>query len=91
MWSEKYAAGGLTIVGVHGYDFTGQTPVAEGVRDYKMTYPVVDDTQKAVWKAYGITSRPSWAVIGKDGALVQRGVGSAITPQVQGRIEAALR
>lgn len=86
-----YAAQGLTIIGVHGYDFTGQTPVAEGVKDYKMTYPVVDDTQKSVWKAYGIASRPSWALIGKDGALIQRGVGSATTAQVQRQIEAALR
>lgn len=76
---------------MHGYDFPGQTPAAEGVKDYKMTYPVVDDVQKKVWQAYGIFSRPSWTLIGKDGAIIQRGVGSAITPQAQKQIEAALR
>jgi len=61
------------------------------VKDYKQTYPVVDDAQKVVWKAYGITSRPSWVLIGKDGAIVQRGVGSATTMQAQKLIETALR
>jgi len=76
---------------VHGPDFPEQPTVALGVKDYKMTYPVVDDAQKTVWKAYGITSRPSWALIGKDGVLVQRGAGSATTPQIQKQIETALR
>ncbi len=81
----------MTIIGVHGPDFPEQPTVAEGVKDYNKIYPVVDDAQKAVWKAYGITSRPSWVLIGKDGAIVQRGVGSATTPQAQRLIETQLR
>lgn len=81
----------MTIIGVHGPDFSGQPTVALGVKDYKMTYPVVDDAQKAVWKEYGVTSHPSWALISKDGVLVQRGAGSATTMQVQKQIESALR
>jgi len=87
----QYGEQGLTIIGVHGPDFPQQPTVAEGVKDYKQVYPVVDDAQKVVWKAYGITSRPSWVLIGKDGTIVQRSVGSATTMQAQKLIETALR
>ncbi len=66
-------------------------PVAAGVKELKITYPVVDDDAKKVWKDYSIRSQPSWALIGKDGVLIQRGVGLATTAAVKQRIEAALR
>jgi hypothetical protein len=81
---------GLTIIGVHGNDYKGQPSVASGVKDYKINYPVVDDVEKKIWKDYGIRSRPAWALIGKDGALIQKGIGLVTTPDVQKRIEAAL-
>ncbi len=75
---------------MHGNEFPGQTAVAIGVKDYKIIYPVVDDAQQQVYKAYGITAQPSWALIGKDGGLIRRGVGGAATPQVRQLIERAL-
>ncbi len=76
---------------MHGNEFTGQMPVAAGVKELKITYPVVDDVEKHIWKDYGIRSQPSWALISKDGTLMQRGVGLVTTPEVRQSIEAALR
>lgn len=76
---------------MHGYDYQGQQPAAEGVKELKITYPVVDDVKKQVWKDYGVVYRPSWALIAKDGSLIDRQVGEAITPAVKQKIEAALK
>lgn len=76
---------------MHGNDYKGQLSVASGVKELKITYPVVDDVEKQVWKDYGIRFRPSWALIGKDGSLIQKQVGEATTAEVKQRIEAALR
>jgi len=51
----------------------------------------VDDDAKKVWNDYSIRSQPSWALIGKDGTLIQRGVGLATTPDIKQRIEVALK
>ena len=81
----------MTIIGVHGNEIKGQPPVASGVKDYKITYPVVDDVNKQVWNQYSIVSQPSWALIAKDGTLIKRQVGMATTDEARQRIEAALK
>ncbi len=73
---------------MHGYDFSGQTPIADGVKDFAITYPVVDDTQKTVWKKYGITSHPSWALIASDGTVLDRQVGGITAPAATQKINA---
>ncbi len=65
--------------------------MASGVKELQIAYPVVDDVAKQVWKDYGVRFRPSWALIGRDGALIQKQVGEATTAEVRQRIEAALR
>lgn len=76
---------------MHGNEFPGQTAVSVGVKDYGITYPAVDDAQSQIYKAYGISSQPSWALIGKDGTITKRQVGGAAIPQVEQLIQTALQ
>ncbi len=76
---------------MHGNEFPGQTAVSIGVKDYGITYPAVDDAQFQMYKAYGVTQQPSWALIGKDGAIVKRQAGGAAIPQVEQLIQTALK
>ncbi len=79
------------MIGVHGPEFGSAPPVAEGVKDYKINYPVVDDANKQVWKQYGIVGQPSWALIAKDGTLIKRQAGIVTKPEVKQMIEDALK
>lgn len=89
-WHARYQGRGLVMVGVQGYDFPGQLPVAAAIKELQLTYPVAHDEAKAVWRAYGIRFRPAHALIGPDGRIAGQGVGRVTTPEVQAQIEALL-
>jgi len=71
-WHERYAAQGLTIVGVHCPEFTWEKPlekVADAVRDLRIRYPVVQDNDFAVWNRYGVRAWPTLALVDKRGIV----------------------
>ncbi len=49
------------------------------------------DEAKATWRAYNIRFRPSYVLIGPDGAIAGQGVGLVTTDAVKGQIEALLQ
>jgi thiol-disulfide isomerase/thioredoxin len=54
-WHERYAARGLTIVGVHTpeFEFTADPAmVAAAVRDEELPYPVLLDDSRETWQLY---------------------------------------
>jgi hypothetical protein len=89
-WHQQYKARGLTLIAVHGYDYPGQSPIAEAVTQLKIDYPVAHDEQKATWKLFGIRARPAHVLIGPDGAIADRGVGLVTIDEVKTRVEALL-
>jgi cytochrome c biogenesis protein CcdA/thiol-disulfide isomerase/thioredoxin len=55
-WSDKYAAQGLVVVGVHAPEFAFEKNVdnvKQAVTDLKIGYPVAVDNDYAIWRAFG--------------------------------------
>jgi len=71
-WHGRYAAQGLTIVGVHCPEFTWEKPfekVVDAVRDLGIRYPVVQDNDFAVWNRYAVRGWPTLALVDRRGIV----------------------
>ena len=71
-WYEKYADMGLVIVGVHTPEFVfaqDADEVAAGVERLGITYPVVADSNYAIWNAYSNRWWPRKFLVDKDGVI----------------------
>lgn len=71
-WAEKYADRGLVVVGVHTPEFafekeTGNVQMA--LRDLKITYPVVQDNQFRIWRAFDNRYWPALYFIDAQGRI----------------------
>ena len=54
-WHERYRDKGLTVIGVHTPEFTFaqyESNVERGIREFGLTYPVVIDSNREIWKAF---------------------------------------
>jgi AhpC/TSA family len=72
-WHERYAAAGLTIIGVHSPGFTPSADpeaVRAAVRRLGIAHPVVLDSQLEVWRLYDNLGWPARYLWGADGMLV---------------------
>lgn len=71
-WNEKYKDMGLVIVGVHTpeFAFEHETPnVEKAVKDFSITYPVMQDNDYATWNAYDNHYWPAHYLIDKNGKI----------------------
>lgn len=71
-WNEKYKDKGLVIIGVHApeYEFEkNEKNVAQAIKDFKLTYPIVQDNDFATWRAYDNHYWPAKYFIDKDGYI----------------------
>ena len=71
-WHERYRAKGLTVIGVHTPEFTFaqyESNVERGVREFGLTYPIVIDTNREIWKAFANRYWPTKYLLDKDGYL----------------------
>jgi len=58
-WHERYQDKGLTVIGVHTPEFTFaqyESNVERGIREFGLTYPVVVDSNREIWKALPIAT-----------------------------------
>ena len=54
-WHERYLDKGLTVIGVHTPEFTFaqyESNVERGIREFGLTYPIVIDSNREIWKAF---------------------------------------
>ena len=54
-WHERYRDKGLTVIGVHTPEFTFaqyESNVERGIREFGLTYPIVIDSNREIWKAF---------------------------------------
>lgn len=65
---ERYAASGLTVVGVNTNDEEGMA--APAARRLKLGFPIVYDENNTIAKQYGVTGLPTLIVISKTGKIV---------------------
>lgn len=69
-WNEKYKDKGLVIIGVHAPEFEfekSEKNVAQAIKDFKLTYPIVQDNDFATWRAYSNRYWPAKYFIDKAG------------------------
>jgi thiol-disulfide isomerase/thioredoxin len=71
-WHERYGNNGLTVIGVHTPEFTFaqyESNVERGVREFGLTYPIVVDSDRDIWKAFAHRYWPSKYLLDKHGYL----------------------
>lgn len=69
-WNEKYKDKGLVIIGVHAPEFEfekSEKNVSQAIKDFQLTYPIVQDNDFATWRAYSNRYWPAKYFIDKDG------------------------
>jgi alkyl hydroperoxide reductase subunit AhpC len=77
-WHENYAAAGLTIVGVHTPEAFWEKPygkVVAAAKRLKISYPVVQDNDYAIWKRFGAWAWPTAIVVDRKGVIRYRHIG----------------
>jgi thiol-disulfide isomerase/thioredoxin len=71
-WHERYRDKGLTVIGVHTPEFTFaqyESNVERGIRGFGLTYPIVIDSDREIWKAFANRYWPTKYLLDKDGYL----------------------
>ncbi len=71
-WHEKYQDDGLVILGVHAPEFQFEKVLAnvqEAVDDFGLTYPVVQDNDFELWRAYSNRYWPAKYLIDQEGVV----------------------
>jgi hypothetical protein len=92
-WHERYATGGLTIVGVHTPEFFWEKPydrVVAAVRDLKIPYAVVQDNDWVNWKRYGVRGWPTAVLVDRRGIVRYRHVGEGADRETGAMIQRLL-
>jgi len=71
-WHERYEDKGLTVIGVHTPEFTFaqyESNVERGIREFGLTYAVVVDSDREIWKAFANRYWPTKYLLDKEGYL----------------------
>jgi len=69
-WYEKYKDDGFVVIGVHTPEFEFEkstSNVLDALKQYKITYPVVQDNEYKIWNSYNNQYWPAHYLIDKDG------------------------
>jgi thiol-disulfide isomerase/thioredoxin len=71
-WHERYGSKGLTVIGVHTPEFSFaqyESNVERGIREFGLTYAVVVDSDREIWKAFANRYWPTKYLLDKEGYL----------------------
>ncbi len=71
-WYSQYKDKGLVIIGVHSPEFEFEKiekNVAQAIKDFQLTYPVVQDNDFSTWRAYNNHYWPAKYFIDKQGYI----------------------
>ena len=71
-WAAKYKDRGLVVVGVHTPEFGFERDIANvrrAVGELRVGYPVVLDSDYAIWRAFDNNAWPAFYFIGADGRV----------------------
>jgi thiol-disulfide isomerase/thioredoxin len=92
-WWEKYKDQGLVIVGVHTPEFASERVlenVQEAVQRDGIGWPVVQDNDYTIWRAYGNHYWPRFYLIDERGQIIYDHIGEGAYEQTDAQIAAAL-
>jgi thiol-disulfide isomerase/thioredoxin len=92
-WWAKYKDQGLVIVGVHTPEFESEHVLANvqnAVKEQRIEWPVVQDNDYAIWKAYGNHYWPHFYLVDERGQIIYDHIGEGAYDQTDAQIAAAL-
>lgn len=92
-WYQKYKDQGLVVIGVHTpeFSFEHQTQnVADALKQFGITYPVILDNEYKTWNAYNNEYWPNEYLIDIDGFVVDNHSGEGDYDKTEQAIQKAL-
>ena len=92
-WHENYGDEGLTIVGVHTPEFRYEEDAAnvrEAILAAGIRYPVVQDNDRATWRAFDNHVWPAMYLVSADGQIVYRHFGEGRYEETEQAIREAI-
>ncbi len=93
-WYEKYKDKGLVIVGVHTPEFEFEKTTAnvqKAIKDFKLTYPIVQDNNYGIWQDYDNHYWPAHYLIDKDGYIRDEHFGEGAYDETEQNIQTLLQ
>ena len=92
-WWAKYKDQGLVIVGVHTPEFDSERVlenVQDAVKSQEIGWPVVQDNDYTIWRAYGNHYWPHFYLVDERGQIIYDHIGEGAYEQTDAQIAAAL-
>jgi hypothetical protein len=92
-WWEQYKDQGLVIVGVHTPEFRHEHDlenVRAAVQEQGITWPVVQDNDYAIWRAYRNRYWPRLYLVDHRGVIIYDHIGEGAYEETERQIRAAL-
>ncbi|KAL2536921.1 haloacid dehalogenase-like hydrolase family protein [Forsythia ovata] len=90
---RKYKDMPFVVIGVHSAKFDNEKDL-EAIRNavlrYGISHPVVNDGDMYLWRALGVNSWPTFAIVGPNGKLIAQVSGEGRRKDLDDLIEAAL-
>jgi thiol-disulfide isomerase/thioredoxin len=93
-WAQKYKDAGLVVVGVHTPEFGFERSTANvqrAVRHLDVTFPVVADGERRIWKAFGTQAWPTMVLVDAQGGIRSRQVGEGSYEETERTLQRLLR
>src|SRR3989344_5527776 len=93
-WHDKYKDKGLIIIGVHTPEFEFEKNpdnVARAIKDFGLTYPVMQDNDFATWNAYKNHYWPAKYLVDKDGKIRYTHFGEGDYDETETKIQELLK
>lgn len=92
-WWDTYQDDGLVIIGVHTPEFESEKSlenVQVAMQEQGVTWPVVQDNDKQIWRAYQNRYWPRFYLIDKQGNIIYNHIGEGAYEETERRIAEAL-
>ena len=92
-WWQKYKDQGLVIVGVHTPEFQPEYQldnVQAAVKQQEIGWPVVQDNDYTIWRAYGNHYWPHFYLVDHRGQIIYNRIGEGAYDETERQIAAAL-
>jgi thiol-disulfide isomerase/thioredoxin len=93
-WNRRYAKDGLVIIGIHTPEFAfarDRANVAQAVKKFGITWPVLIDSEYKNWQAYGNNFWPRKYFIDLNGRIIADHGGEGSYAESEARIQQMLR
>ncbi len=93
-WDAKYKDQGLVIIGVHAPEFAfekEETNVRTAMKEYGITYPVVQDNDFNIWKSYKNRYWPAKYLIDAQGRVRDTHFGEGAYEETERKIQELLK